>query len=663
MGWGRLEICGAFLWVAFASVGAQSAEGDAADDLLLADDLPMVVTASRYAQPISDAPSAVSIISSEEIRTFGYRTLADVLASVVGFYTSDDRNYVYAGVRGFGISGDYNNRILLLVDGHRINDAAYFGAQIDRSFPLDMRMIERVEVVRGPGSALYGASAVFAVVNVITKRGRDLQGGEVGLDYGSDLAAGGVLAFGRRIESGLEFATFVSGYRSDGKRRLYYPEFDAPETNFGVARDADREDEFDTFASARLGGFAAQIAFGQRDKRIPTAAFGTYFGTNRTQTRDSTGWLHLSYERDLVNDWSLASRAYVDRYYYRGRYVYDYASAPPPFLVDNDDFSTGERAGTELQLAGRLGRRHRLTIGGEAIYNFQIYLRNQDSDPRFVYLNEDIDTFDWGVFLQDEIALDENLQLTLGVRHDQNDLFGGSTNPRVALVYSPRDTTTLKLLYGRAFRAPNAYELLYIGPNYAPPNDLDPETVGTAEGVWEERLAGGVRTVISIFHSRIDDLIELSTRTGGELQFQNRGSVEAYGGEVAGELRWRSGWSGRIGFVAQRADDSRGRRLDNSPRVLGSFALATPLYLEHAQLALDARYIARRTTGKPQDAPGAFVANVTLHLRELLPGVSLSLAARNLFDQRYFDPASEEHVQARIEQNGLTLLATAGARF
>jgi len=139
-----------------------------------------VYAASKHAQNLNDAPSSVTIITAEEIQEYGYRTLADVLQSVRSFYITSDRLYSYVGVRGFGRLGDWNSRILLLVDGHRINDNIDGQASIGSEFPVDVNLIQRVEIIRGPSSSLYGADAFFAVVNVITRKAPDLKGVELG---------------------------------------------------------------------------------------------------------------------------------------------------------------------------------------------------------------------------------------------------------------------------------------------------------------------------------------------------------------------------------------------------------------------------------------------------------------------------------------------------
>ena len=114
----------------------------------------------------------MTIVTAEDIRTFGWRTLAEALTSVRGFYTTNDRNYTYVGVRGFGRPSDYNNRVLVLVNGHRFNDNVYDQALVGNEFPIDLALVERIEIIRGPGSALYGTSAFFAVINVVAASGR-----------------------------------------------------------------------------------------------------------------------------------------------------------------------------------------------------------------------------------------------------------------------------------------------------------------------------------------------------------------------------------------------------------------------------------------------------------------------------------------------------------
>ncbi len=182
---------------------------------------------SRYAQKASEAPSSVTVVTAEQIKQYGYRTLADVLRSLRGFYVTYDRNYAYVGVRGFGRPGDYNSRLLVLVDGHRINDDIYGSVLVENGFVVDLDIVERVEVVRGPSSAIYGTSAFFPViVNVITKDAETL-GRAVGVEAASYGTLKERATWSGQLPGGLELV--AAGAHSDSRgQSLYFPEFDSP---------------------------------------------------------------------------------------------------------------------------------------------------------------------------------------------------------------------------------------------------------------------------------------------------------------------------------------------------------------------------------------------------------------------------------------------------
>ncbi|HEY2083120.1 MAG TPA: TonB-dependent receptor plug domain-containing protein [Verrucomicrobiae bacterium] len=162
-----------------------------------------ITTASKYEQKPTEAPASTTVITSEDIKRYGYRTLGDALASVPGFYVSYDRNYQFLGARGVNL-GDFNSRILLLVDGHRINSDLTDGAFIDTAFILDVDLIERIEIVRGPGSVLYGDNAFFGVINVITRRANSVNGAEVSGSYGEFNTYQTRVSVGKIFTNGME---------------------------------------------------------------------------------------------------------------------------------------------------------------------------------------------------------------------------------------------------------------------------------------------------------------------------------------------------------------------------------------------------------------------------------------------------------------------------
>jgi iron complex outermembrane receptor protein len=127
-----------------------------------------VYGASRHEQLETEAPSSVTVVSAQDVKKYGYRTLADLLQAVRGMYVTYDRGYTYIGIRGMNRPGDFGGRVLIAINGHRLNDPIYDQAVNGTEFPLDVDLIDHVEVIRGPGSSLYGNNAFFTVINVIT---------------------------------------------------------------------------------------------------------------------------------------------------------------------------------------------------------------------------------------------------------------------------------------------------------------------------------------------------------------------------------------------------------------------------------------------------------------------------------------------------------------
>src|SRR5215217_3736845 len=240
-----------------AQAPSAPAQETSVNDLPLEDLLKLkvatVFAASRVVQEVTRAPASVTVITREEIRAHGYRTLADVLRSVRGFYIMNDRNYSYVGVRGFARPGDYNCRVLVLVNGHRLNETIYDAALLGTESPIDVALFERVEVIRGPSSSVYGTSAFFGVVNLVTRRGGSLNGAEAEAQFGSETTRSGRVTVGGRMAGGLEGLASVTGFATDGNRRLYYPEFDDGAAGAGIAHDADADASRNAFASASAG--------------------------------------------------------------------------------------------------------------------------------------------------------------------------------------------------------------------------------------------------------------------------------------------------------------------------------------------------------------------------------------------------------------------------
>ena len=294
--WARSALLGMCLHVIYSvsPSGVFAQEEDvfmlegAGEEAIVFQEIPSVYGVSKFEQKITEAPSFVTLITSDEIRKYGHRTLAEVLNSVTGFFTTYDRNYNYLGIRGFNRPGDFNTRVLLLVDGHRLNDNLYDQAGLGTESLVDVDLIDRVEVIRGPSSSLYGTNAFFGVINVITKRGRDIKGVELSAEIGSWDTYRGRVTYGDKFANGIEVLLSGSYYDSEGQKSLYYEEFDDPTTGNGITRKADDDQFPNFFGKITFRDFTLQGGFVSREKGIPTASYGTFFPTNQTRSPKKT---------------------------------------------------------------------------------------------------------------------------------------------------------------------------------------------------------------------------------------------------------------------------------------------------------------------------------------------------------------------------------------
>ena len=616
-----------------------------------------VYSASKYSQKVTEAPSSVSIVTSEQIQLHGYRTLAEILGSVRGFYVSNDRNYTSVGVRGFAPAGDYNTRILLLIDGHRINDNIYEQGLLGRELPIEVDLIERVEIVRGSSSSLYGTSAFFAVVNVITKRGRHLKGFEVSTEVASFGTYKARLSYGRKLSESSEVLLSGSYYDSAGRRRLYVKEFDAPVTNNGIAENADDEKSASLFANVTFREFTLHGIYGSREKGVPTASFGTVFNDRRTRTTDRRGYLDLQYDHTFSNQVELIARASYDSYTYDGTYIFDYSDNSTPQIAFNKDSLDGRWWSGELQLTRTL-RKHRLTLGTEYRDNLRQNQLNFDLGTEPVYLDDRRKSKNVAFFAQDEFRIRENLTLSGGVRYDHHSVFGGTAKPRVALIYHPGAKTTVKLLYGEAFRAPSNFEF-YYGTNgtFKLNPDLRPETIKTTELVFEKYLGNHLRLSASGYVYHIKGLItqELDP-ADGLISFRNDEAIASKGLEVEIEGKLARGFEGNASYTLQQTrDQETGQELTNSARHLGKLNLMAPLFKRSVMAAFQLQYSSQRQTLNGANLPALYLANFTLFSKKLAKGLDTSFGVYNLFNQKYADPGSETHRQNSIEQDGRNL--------
>lgn len=616
--------------------------------------IPAVTGASRFEQGADEAPASVTIIAADEIARHGWRTLAEVLQSVRGVYTSYDRNYTFLGVRGFLADGP-NSRVLILLDGQRMNTNVFGSVHASTESSVELDLVERIEVIRGPGSTLYGTGAFIAVINVTTKHGRAFRGGEVATAVASFGGRTARVSAGTRFRSGVEVLASGSLYRSAGQD-LYFPEFDDPATNDGRAVNRDRDQRAHASLKLTRGSLTLMSSYVRRQKQIPTASYETIFDDPAERTTDRSLVVALQFAPTVGRRGQLQTALSYNLNDYDGVYPY------PGQLIT--DFGHGRWWIGEGSYSVRIGGAHQLVVGAEYQQNARQAQGVTDSTTGTVFFRDDTRAANWGIFAQDEIRLSPRVLANAGLRYDRYPGFGGTVNPRLALIYH-HAASAVKLLAGRAFRAPSSYERFYTDVITQKTNPtLNPEDVWTVEGVVERQVARRWRVSVSGYRNQFRRLINLVIDSSDSLLvYRNAGSVDSRGVEIEteGDL---DGLNLRASYGIQVTHDrATGAERTNSPRHVAKLSGSRNFLRERMTLGAEIHALSRRTAGNGGRVPGYAVANPRVRTQGWLKGLSAGASVYNVFNAAYGDPGSEEHLQTSIPQDRRSFRASVQYAF
>jgi iron complex outermembrane receptor protein len=627
-------------------------------EALMQIDVPTVSSASKFEQKITQAPASVSVVGSDEIKRYGYRTLADILESLQGFQVSNDRNYSFLGVRGISL-GDFNSRVLLLVDGHRVNNDLTDGAFIGNEFILDVDLIDRVEVIRGAGSVLYGNNAFFGVINVVTRKPSQIDGFEVSGEYGEFDTYKARASFGKTFTNGISLVVSGTFYDSAGAEELFFPTYNTPAQNNGLAVDVDQEQYEDFFGALSYKDFTLESAINHREKHNPTAQFFTTFDDSRLKTVDQRGYVNLKYAHSFDEVMDVTARVSYD--WNNFEIGYPFGTPGTPSAAFFKETQAGEWWGTEVQFSKLLWEKHLITFGGE--YRDDFYQNQHVFDPATgaTFTDNTSSRVSYGIYAEGDFALLKTLHFNGGVRYNQYGNFDPSWDPRLALIYNPLERSTFKAIYGTAFRVPNFLEL--SDPRF---QNIQPEKISSYELVYEQGIGRYVRTSLAGFYNRMDHLIVLNN--GNFINID----AESEGLELAAEANWE-GLLGRASYTLQHANNLSGsEELPDSPQNLVKFNLSVPLVKDKIFAGLEVLFTSSRstlfTTTTGATLPGVdtapfSVVNFTLFSQKIVKNLEFSGSVYNLFDTHYNDPATRFHLQDQIPQDGRTFRIKLTYRF
>lgn len=533
-----------------------------------------VSTASRQAQSADLAPAVTHVVSRQDIERLGLRSVGDVLRRMPGLEVRQDDEFTRVAVRGIA-PGDFNGRVLFLLDGLRLNDNLYDAGPIDREFFIDVSLIERVEFTPGPGSALYGGNALLGVVNIVTQRADTLAGPQVRLALSPRGQVSTRLSYAQRLDSGAEWLAAFSSDREPHPPLAYGEPDEVRPQREPLEWDRARR----WLLGGRAGGLSLRVGGVQRDRGLysflPVSGELTGSVNSMLEHYAQAGW------DGHAAGWDLHLGLGWQQSRYRAEQDDDSGGTPRPSRFE----ALGRWWLGELRVArawgGAGGDSHTTSFGMDW---------QRDSVQRFRYLvygdppEDDNDAAQrLGFYLQDEWRLAERQRLVLGVRHDGVHGGDASWSPRAAWVWSPAPGQSLKLMWGTAFRAPNRFEQAVNQADDAPP--VRRERLRTTELAWQGPLpglpAGEWSWQASLFTSHLVDFIER-----GEWPYENRPVASSRGLELGLNGRWGEGWQLQLSLLGQRNRGVDGSRQAYSPARTAKWALQIPLPVPDLRLSL-----------------------------------------------------------------------------
>jgi len=501
-------------------------------ELMLFPEEQVVVTAAKMEQKLSDAPGSVTIISEEQIKISGARTLADILKTVPGVYVvPSERHLQKMYVRGVGSSSSYNDKILLMLDGVPQREPLYGHAFIDEYLPVEN--IKRVEVVRGPGSALYGTNAFAGVVNVITKDASDVKETEITGGIGSrSSSVFSALASCRSKPA--DVLVFARRYNTDG---------DGP--SFSRKHERNRFD----LDPAESSSVLVKTSLSDFDFSAFLVDFKHKFPTNRDipETVWDSNWffyknyfLQLGWEKDIAESTALMFKTWWQYYDNNAFYQYNDSSKPTETVITADvwTYKRTEVASAQVQATHRMPSiLQDFILGGQYDYEHIDYVEDVVIDRKTnikttpsSYWSPEKKGNNLAVYFQDVFTPAEFVDITAGVRADIHQVYGESTNPRGGIVLKPSNKSRVKLLYGQAFRAPD-YRQLYVktGSWTGGNEDLKPEKIQTPEVELDYDISKNIRTRLNLYKSSISDMIITEIVSGNERYINSASRTEIKG--------------------------------------------------------------------------------------------------------------------------------------
>ncbi|MDX2185632.1 MAG: TonB-dependent receptor [Opitutaceae bacterium] len=596
-----------------------------------------VTGASKYEQSIRRAPASVTVLSAEDIANFNWRTLGAALNSTPGLHIRTDRFYDYLGNRGFTRPYDYNARTLILVNGHRINDSIYQQGPIGSEFLLDPELISRIEIIRGPGSSVYGSSAFYGAVNVIPKKASDFAGGEVSVTVDNTLGVKGRATIGNRTANGIEYVLSVSGMETPGEKDFTLPQDWRDNTGLPdiIAHKRDGTSYKSLYSNLRWGGLEWETAYGKRVKQVLPVVYYTHT-RDPSWGMDERAYSLFRYTAAPSPDSTLVAKVAWDHYRYGGRFSPAFAN----FHIQQP-FSRAASVNAEVRWRQQIRGGHILIAGVEYQNNIQQNLGRNDLTLNQTAVSVKKSSYFTSPFVQADWTLAETLFLSTGARYDDYSTGENRWTPRVGLMWEATPRLTAKLIYGESFRVPNVEERFAQELGVVRNDNIRAEKNFSWEAVLSYKPTEAWTLEGNFYSTSAEDLIQSVPWDPDPTQYTyaNRQEIVTRGAELSATAFFKSDVQIRISSTIQLADDKdQPSGIFDAPRYLNKLSISAPLGRKDLRGSVEFLAVSKRHDSSGANVDDYYVANASIRALRIWRRWEVTLSAYNLFNQRWQDP-------------------------
>ncbi|MGZ5051135.1 MAG: TonB-dependent receptor plug domain-containing protein [Methylobacter sp.] len=636
-------------------IGAVALNSNAfADGLTSSDDLEkelaylaaerqVVVTASKIEEHVDKTVATTTVFTQNDIQQIGARNLIDVLRLVPGIGITQTQ-FGWREIEVRGVKTLTSEKVQIMLNGHPLDHNLQNAGSTWVYDDLPVDTIKRVEVVRGPGSALYGANAFLAVINIITQNAKDLNGVQTSAGWGSFDTQQYRASWGKQFDNTAEAA-------------LHFNFTDTNGINSPIPEDSSSMQGLKSNAPGKSqlteGRYDLEWQLGYQDFKLDgrfiNKKAGTFFGVasilsdNRTQQNYNDYFLRLS------RNWKIKDNLTIDTQIYHDSYSADNTWQLAQSLFSRTGFQD-TRTGGEIQANYHLSDTQTLISGFSYTKEEQSNLIDElGSDPEHLMpalsTTEERIRKHWGIYIEDVWDPLKSVRLTLGARYDRYNDFGGTFNPRMGFNWEFIKNYSLKFSYGTAYRAPAFGELgLVNNPVLLGNPMLKPEEVKTFEAGIIAHPVAGVTTQATYYHSAINQIISPIFVQAATLQYSNNGSLIAEGVELEGRYDFDGNLQGSyisVNYVLQRSIQL-GQQLADVPQhranLTANWAFDNT-WSSFAHVLIKGDTL--RSLGDTRnDVPAYALFDIGLLGRNMFgKKVDISFNVYNLFDKRYYDPA------------------------